>query len=281
MSELQKYRELDKAKRQLTLSIIKNAPSYVKEYATKKVETISKELGLIQLEQSKEEMILNAYCNEKYYKKVNSTIYIPHILNFENINNLTKNLDEILNNSYKNIYNNTTKEFSKSQTEWHKYLIMGRFKDVEEVEYKKILLENWESQRYSFKKLISDINTEEKAIELQKWIKEKINELNSNKQVSVPILALYYFYLNSSNEFNIQTLYKDKNKKEAFAEFASKELKLKSRQTLYLEYSKYSKTSNRINSTQIKKLKQVITLLDKYPIAKVHAMSDLEKSKLT
>ena len=87
--------------------------------------------------------------------------------------------------------------------------------------------------------------------------------------------------MNSSNEFNIQTLYKDKNKKEAFAEFASKELKLKSRQTLYLEYSKYSKTSNRINSTQIKKLKQVITLLDKYPIAKVHAMSDLEKSKLT
>lgn len=118
---------------------------------------------------------------------------------------------------------------------------------------------------FAIKKEAKTKNQENKVIEIENWIKSKINEIN--QVFSVPVYAQIYVYLIKYDKHKLlKDFYPDLNVKESFAEFAIDKLKLnKGKNSFYLHYTKYYNEKNRLCKENISYLKKVVIALKDYP----------------
>lgn len=173
MNKLEHYLELDKIKRQLEIAYKMNAPKSVIDFANTKIDLLTKDLGMKERESSMSEMIIYAYCKEDYRNKVFN--YMKIFLGLKNMS-LDK-LDNILNNSYEDIYSSNLSKnimLPNYKIEWSEFLKIGRFKNITEMEYKRVLLNQWATQVYLLEKNSSSLFYKEDASKVIDWIKEQL-----------------------------------------------------------------------------------------------------------
>lgn len=174
MNKLNLYLQLDKRKRQLEIAYKMNAPKSAIDFANNEIDILTKELGMIKREPTISEMIIDAYCKEDYRNKVFN--YLKVFLGLENIS--FDSLNNILNNSYQDIYNTDLSinvKLSNYKIEWAEFLKMGRFKNISEMEYKRVLLNRWAAQVYLLEKDSQLLIYKENASKVIDWIKEHLD----------------------------------------------------------------------------------------------------------